>query len=697
MGTVYQAEPDDGCGPVALKVLLPGLSENLEYLKRFRREIRACSRLTSQRVVHILGWGEDEGTFYYAMELLEGGRDLARVLRDEGKLEPDLVLRIGVQLCEALAELHETGVVHRDIKPGNLMLMPDGNVKLMDFGLAKLLDRTSLTATGEALGSPRYMSPEVLRGRPVDFRSDVYQVGTVLYELVTGEPAFDGESFEQLLHVILETTALDAGTLRPELSPDFCAVIRTCLRKNPPDRYRTADELRANLEAVQDGRAPLPPVGGRVSGKVHLSKASTAVSSEAEEDVSDLASRATRAVKQAQRSWPLVLFLCVAFALVAVLATRQPPPAMDPQPHVRYGFDAVEVSWKTAVPVNTSVRVKKGDESPVKRYTNAVEQACFSHSIVLRGLEPKERYRVLLGGARKPFRRVVDIELKEASPPSRVRVVREQTRVAVDAAYSVPVLSRLRARVRGENFESPHAKVHSQEIRCFLDDVPAHADIQSLDLVLQDLFGDERPFALGTYRGAASTLLLAYDGERTSWSRALANFEPSALCFFTDDRVSVARKLELYRALVTMGATSLAYRGFVDWSDGTNVKAVVSSKPFDLTGPLLPMSLYAQAPGGAEVGRGAVFVARLDTHEGDGNCRLLLERGELLKGGVLRITFNDGFSLVDSRAGGPVVSCVEFPISVLRTGINTVRVLLESETAGATTLSRIELQFIPCS
>lgn len=684
MGTVYRARDEETGTLVAVKVLLAELAENLEYLKRFRREIRSAERLTSSHVVRILGSGEEAGHFFFAMELLVDARDLAQVVHDEGAMTPQRSLDVALQLCAALTELHATGVVHRDIKPGNLMVLPDGQVKLMDFGLAKMMDLTALTATGEALGSPRYMSPEILRGQPADYRSDVYQVGVLLYELLAGVPAFDGESFDHLMHLILETEAPDLSSRRPELSADLVSVVRTCLRKNPNDRYRTIDELAANLEAVRDGRPPLPPFSGKTSGR-HTGATGRTRGSASVSPPSEVSFRPSALLPLVSRRVLVGLLALAVAVLVVALVLRIEPTPVDPRVTVGVGFRTVRLTWVTASAGPTTVRIRAGD-GPVRQYTNTREAEVTEHTILVPGLDGGGRYRAQLPGTRGPDHRpvVVEFDVPNPAPPSSVRVERDGSRLRVSAAFDLEVTAALEGRLQKQALATPPpvAATPSRLVDARLGPVPPYADVDQIRLILTDRFGESRSYPLEDNPGSAELLLRTAPGtaEAGEAVRRLVGHSPA---FFADPGESHERKVAVYRRLLDAGASPGAWAPFVEWrsprpEDGLTPRRV------DVSGPPLPCEIEPVPRGAALRGVGVVFIIRLDEEPPrEGRVALQLSRGPLPQGATMAVVLNDGFEMTDEAAGRPAPDrAVLLPAGVMRRGLNTLRVALVGGGAG---------------
>jgi len=265
MGAVYRARDEHLDRDVALKVLLAESVDDVTARARLVREARMASSLNNPHIAHVYEVGEDREHLFIAMELVEG-----RTLRASiptGGLPADTLLRHGLQIAYALAYAHERGVIHRDLKSANIMISPDGWVKVLDFGLAKRLPETgktvetpdlNLTATGIVMGTPNYLPPEVLRGEPADARSDIWALGVVLYEMASGKLPFGGGSLGELSEAILNGAP---SPLSGRVPVGTQAVIGRCLAKDPSQRYRQGNEVRAAIEALMGGSPLRGPRG----------------------------------------------------------------------------------------------------------------------------------------------------------------------------------------------------------------------------------------------------------------------------------------------------------------------------------------------------------------------------------------------------------------------------------------------------
>jgi hypothetical protein len=238
---------------VAVKVIRPELAADERSVARFRREARAAASLSHPGIVAIHDVGVHRDAPFIVMERVQG-RTLGQVLQDEGRLSPDRTAEIGAAVAYALAAAHAAGIIHRDVKPGNIMLTESGQVKVLDFGIAHATRWTPLTEGPVVHGTAEYISPEQIRGEGADPRSDVYALGSVLYELLAGHPPFHGETPLAIAYRHLEDTPPPIESQRPGVPPGLAAVLARSLAKDRGHRYRSADELAAELDRVRSGK-----------------------------------------------------------------------------------------------------------------------------------------------------------------------------------------------------------------------------------------------------------------------------------------------------------------------------------------------------------------------------------------------------------------------------------------------------------
>jgi serine/threonine-protein kinase len=268
--------------PVAVKVLFPEFATDPSFVERFRREATAAANLNHPNIVGVYDWGEADDTYFIVMEYVDG-RTLSEILRDEGPLHPDRVADVGADVAAALGFAHRNGVVHRDVKPGNVLVTQAGQVKVADFGIARAITANTddnLTQVGTVMGTATYFSPEQARGDAVDPRSDIYSLGCVLYELVVGRPPFAGDSPVAIAYKHVQESPVPPRHLNVELPTAIEAIILKCLAKNPVNRYPSAEDLRADLRRFREGNRILaepvmaPPID---PGATSVVAATTAV------------------------------------------------------------------------------------------------------------------------------------------------------------------------------------------------------------------------------------------------------------------------------------------------------------------------------------------------------------------------------------------------------------------------------------
>ncbi len=254
MSTVYLALDEVLDRPVAIKLLHREISEEADQLERFRREARAAARLSHPNLVGVIDAGEDDGRPYIVFEYIEG-RTLKRRLQDEGRLPVDEAVAYAIEIGRGLIAAHARKLVHRDVKPQNVLIDPDGRAKVTDFGIARSLEQKGMTATGRVLGTTDYVSPEQAMGEDVDERSDVYSLGVVLYEMLTGDVPFQAETQVGVAMKHVNEPMPDVQARRPEVSAAVAAVVDRATTKDPRDRYSTVAEMVRDLEQTLEVEA----------------------------------------------------------------------------------------------------------------------------------------------------------------------------------------------------------------------------------------------------------------------------------------------------------------------------------------------------------------------------------------------------------------------------------------------------------
>ncbi len=256
MAEVYLAHDELLDRDVAIKVLRSQYASDKEFVERFRREAKSAASLSHPNIVSIHDRGETEdGTYYIVMEYVPGGTLKEHVLR-KGPLAPDTSIEVATQIAEALKVAHEKGVIHRDIKPQNILITDSGDVKVGDFGIARATSAAALTQTGHVLGSVHYMSPEQAMGTHVDPRSDLYSLGVVLYEMLTGERPFNAEAPMGVVMKHVDGHPRSPKEVNSRVPEEISAVTTKLLAKNPADRYPSAAELIKEFERVKEGWRP---------------------------------------------------------------------------------------------------------------------------------------------------------------------------------------------------------------------------------------------------------------------------------------------------------------------------------------------------------------------------------------------------------------------------------------------------------
>lgn len=251
MAEVYKAVDETLGRTVAVKVLHPRYASDPNFATRFRREAQAAAQLQSPNIVNMYDWGQDGDTYYIVMELVRG-TDLKNIITENGPLESKRVAEIGAQVCSALSVAHGYDVIHRDIKPHNIMVAPDGSVKVMDFGIARA-GNTTMTQTGSVLGTAHYVSPEQAQGRELKAQSDLYSLGVVLYEAATGRVPFDAETPVAVALKQVNEQPVRPTRVNPRVDLGLERIIGRALSKDPAKRYDTAEEMRRDLLRVVSG------------------------------------------------------------------------------------------------------------------------------------------------------------------------------------------------------------------------------------------------------------------------------------------------------------------------------------------------------------------------------------------------------------------------------------------------------------
>ncbi len=252
MGRVYRVEDTKLKQEVALKLIKPEIASDKKTIERFRNELRTARNIRHKNVCGMYDLGEEQGIHYITMEYVRG-EDLKSLIRKMGQLSAGQMITIAKQVCDGLVEAQRLGVVHRDLKPQNVMIDTDGNARIMDFGIARSLEAKGITGAGVMIGTPEYMSPEQVEGKEVDQRSDVYSLGVILYEMVTGRVPFEGDTPFTIGMKHKGEIPKDPGELNTQIPQDLSKVILRCLEKDKEKRYQSAGEVRSELVNIEKG------------------------------------------------------------------------------------------------------------------------------------------------------------------------------------------------------------------------------------------------------------------------------------------------------------------------------------------------------------------------------------------------------------------------------------------------------------
>ncbi|MDH4218821.1 MAG: protein kinase [Candidatus Aminicenantes bacterium] len=252
MGKVYKVHDTKIKEKIALKLIKPEIAKDKKTIERFSNELRLTRKIRHKNVCQMFDLGEDQGTQFITMEFVPG-EDLRSLIRRIGQLPIGKSISIAKQICEGLTEAHRLGVVHRDLKSNNIMIDKEGNVRIMDFGIARSLEAKRITGAGVMIGTPEYMSPEQVEGKDVDQRSDIYSLGVILYEMVTGRVPFEGDTPLSIAVKHKTEAPQDPKELNDQLPSDLSSLILRCLEKDKEKRYQKAEEVLSELERIEKG------------------------------------------------------------------------------------------------------------------------------------------------------------------------------------------------------------------------------------------------------------------------------------------------------------------------------------------------------------------------------------------------------------------------------------------------------------
>lgn len=251
MGRIYKAIDKEIGERIAIKLIRPEIAANRKLIERFQNELITTRKISHRHVCRMYDLGREGDLRFITMEYVSG-EDLKKSLTRMGPLLPRKAVTLAIQICQGLSEAHRLGVVHRDLKPGNIMLDMQGNIRIMDFGIAVSQESKDLTESGVVVGTPKYFSPEQVEGKPLDPRSDIYSLGVILYEMVTGQVPFTGDTTLIIAYKHMSEVPRNPSEFNAQLPPELCRLIMKCMEKDPRKRYQSADEVCAALTAIKE-------------------------------------------------------------------------------------------------------------------------------------------------------------------------------------------------------------------------------------------------------------------------------------------------------------------------------------------------------------------------------------------------------------------------------------------------------------
>jgi serine/threonine protein kinase len=339
MGEVWEAKDDVILRSVAIKILKPEYMGDPGFLERFRTEARLAAKVSHEGIADVYDYGEDSGNAYLVMELVPG-ESLATILDREKSLAPNRVLDIVSQTARALHEAHMAGLVHRDIKPGNLLITPNGEVKITDFGIARVADQVSLTATGQVMGTVQYLAPEQATGKPATPSTDVYSLGVVAYEAISGKRPFSGET---QMAIALAQINEPPPALAEAIDESIRNLIFDCLQKRPAERVASAFDLAQRADELL--------------GKPAKGRSNTRVIPVLPEEVTETTLIDVNEESKPALVWPwialIVALIITATVLIFALVTKTAP-APSPTPTVTVSPSPTPTATATATPTTPS-------------------------------------------------------------------------------------------------------------------------------------------------------------------------------------------------------------------------------------------------------------------------------------------------------------------------------------------------------
>nr|WP_283170231.1 Stk1 family PASTA domain-containing Ser/Thr kinase [Curtanaerobium respiraculi] len=343
MAEVYRAQDQVLGRIVAVKVMLPQYAADSEFTLRFRQEAASAANLQSPFIVNVYDWGQDEGTYYIVMEYVRGS-DLKTAIQTRGAITQRKAAEIGAQVCKALSVAHHQDIIHRDIKPQNIMVQPDGNVKVMDFGIARAKNSVK-SQTSAVLGTAHYISPEQAQGKELTASSDIYSLGVVLYEAVTGQLPFDGPDSVSVAMKQVSEYPVPPSQVKPDIDPGLEAIIMRALEKDPLARFATVNDMKTALTDYLAGRpVNVEPDGTRMMdagyAAPHPAPSSTSVMPAIEGGASSqshtMVADASKASGEKKKKGAIIAIIAaVALVLIAIAAFASGMAASKTVPDVK--------------------------------------------------------------------------------------------------------------------------------------------------------------------------------------------------------------------------------------------------------------------------------------------------------------------------------------------------------------------------